>query len=67
MALGLNQPVTEMSSKGLDSWPLKISLTLWPHYGPGVELARNRNKYQRIGFLTPEDWLNPLATLWPWG
>jgi len=60
MALELTQPPTEMSTKGLDSWPLKIDLTLLPHYGPGVDSACNRNPTPNqpfgVGFLTPWRW-----------
>jgi len=37
-------------SRGFDSrlchWNFSLSYSFWPHYGPGVDSASNRNKYQ---------------------
>ena len=36
--------------RGFDSlwchWNFSFTLSFWPHYGPGVDSASNRNEYQ---------------------
>jgi hypothetical protein len=41
----------KLEGHGFDSrwchWNFSLTLSFWPHYGPGVDSASNRNKYQK--------------------
>jgi hypothetical protein len=40
----------KLEGRGFDSrwchWNVSLTLSFWPHYGPGVDSASNRNEYQ---------------------
>ena len=45
-------------------WYLSLTLYLWPHYGPGVDSASNRNEYQEY-FLGKVSWWAGLTNVPP--
>jgi len=44
---------TSREGRGFDSrwchWNFSLTLSFWPHYGPGVDSAFDRNEYQEWG------------------